>query len=144
MLVDYTKNKFEQVYLNIINEANNFLANNFKLSDRNIEKMINYIDKGTEPERLANSIKTVDKAVSRYIIAELLNYKNYAYYLKKRAIRLGVSEEELNKALANAVIPEKYKELIKSKETGAGFLIKKILVLHIYQKNFVNGFMIIM
>ena len=46
-------NKFEQVYLNIINEANNFLANNFKLSDRNIEKMINYIDKGTEPERLA-------------------------------------------------------------------------------------------
>lgn len=64
--------------------------------------------------------------------------------MKKRAIHLGVSEEELNKALANAVIPEKYKELIKSKETGAGFLIKKILVLHIYQKNFVNGFMIIM
>ena len=118
-------NKFEQVYLNIINEANNFLANNFKLSDRNIEKMINYIDKGTDPERLANSIKTVDKAVSRYIIAELLNYKNYAYQLKKRAIRLGVSEEELNKALANAVIPEKYKELIKSKETGAGFFNKE-------------------
>ena len=58
--------KFEQIYLNLIYEANNFSANNFQLSDRNIEKMINYIDKGTEPERLANSIKTVDKAVSRY------------------------------------------------------------------------------
>ena len=46
-------NKFEQIYLHIISEANNFSANNFKLSDRNIEKMINYIDKGTEPERLA-------------------------------------------------------------------------------------------
>lgn len=54
-------NKFEQVYLNIIDEANNFSANNFKLSDRNIEKMINYIDKGTEPERLANSIKPLTK-----------------------------------------------------------------------------------
>lgn len=54
-------NKFEQIYLNIISEANNFSANNFKLSDRNIEKMINYIDKGTEPERLANSIKQLTK-----------------------------------------------------------------------------------
>lgn len=125
-IVDYTKmNKFEQVYLNIISEENNFLANNFKLSDRNIEKMINYIDKGTDPERLANSIKTADKAVSRYIIATLLGYNKYAYYLKQKAFDLGVEPIELKKSLENASIPEKYKELIKSKETGVGFFNKE-------------------
>ena len=97
----------------------------FKISDRDVEKMIDYIDKGTSPERLANSIKTVDKAVSRYIIATLLGYDNYAYSLKQKALELGVEPIELKKSLENAAIPEKYKELIKSKETGVGFFNKE-------------------
>lgn len=97
----------------------------FIITDRDVEKMINYIDKGTSPERLANSIKTADKAVSRYIIASLLGYNKYAYYLKQKALDLGVEPIELKKSLENASIPEKYKELIKSKETGVGFFNKE-------------------
>ena len=97
----------------------------FIITDRDVEKMINYIDKGTSPERLANSIKTADKAVSRYIIATLLGYNKYAYYLKQKALDLGVEPIELKKSLENASIPEKYKELIKSKETGVGFFNKE-------------------
>lgn len=97
----------------------------FIITDRDVEKMINYIDKGTSPERLANSIKTADKAVSRYIIASLLGYNKYAYYLKQKALDLGVEPIELKKSLENASIPEKYKELIKSKETGIGFFNKE-------------------
>ena len=97
----------------------------FIITDRDVEKMINYIDKGTSPERLANSIKTADKAVSRYIIATLLGYNKYAYYLKQKALDLGVEPIELKKSLENAAIPEKYKELIKSKETGAGLFNKE-------------------
>ena len=97
----------------------------FIITDRDVEKMINYIDKGTSPERLANSIKTADKAVSRYIIATLLGYNKYAYYLKQKAFDLGVEPIELKKSLENASIPEKYKELIKSKETGVGFFNKE-------------------
>ena len=97
----------------------------FEISDRDVEKMIDYIDKGTSPERLANSIKTVDKAVSRYVIATLLGYDNYAFSLKQKALELGVEPIELKKSLENAAIPEKYKELIKSKETGVGFFNKE-------------------
>lgn len=97
----------------------------FMITDRDVEKMINYIDKGTSPERLANSIKTANKAVSRYVIATLLGYNNYAYYLKQKALELGVEPIELKKSLENAAIPEKYKELIKSKETGIGFFNKE-------------------
>lgn len=97
----------------------------FIITDRDVEKMINYIDKGTSPERLANSIKTADKAVSRYIIATLLGYNKYAYYLKQKAFELGITPIELKKSLDNASIPEKYKELIKSKETGVGFFNKE-------------------
>lgn len=97
----------------------------FMITDRDVEKMINYIDKGTSPERLANSIKTANKAVSRYVIATLLGYNNYAYYLKQKALELGVEPIELKKSLENTTIPEKYKELIKSKETGIGFFNKE-------------------
>ena len=97
----------------------------FMITDRDVEKMINYIDKGTSPERLANSIKTANKAVSRYVIATLLGYNNYAHYLKQKALELGVEPIELKKSLENAAIPEKYKELIKSKETGVGFFNKE-------------------
>ena len=97
----------------------------FMITDRDVEKMINYIDKGTSPERLANSIKTANKAVSRYVIATLLGYNNYAHYLKQKALKLGVEPIELKKSLENAAIPEKYKELIKSKETGVGFFNKE-------------------
>ena len=97
----------------------------FIITDRDVEKMINYIDKGTSPERLANSIKTANKAVSRYVIATLLGYNKYAYYLKQKAFELGVEPIELKKSLENTTIPEKYKELIKSKETGIGFFNKE-------------------
>ena len=49
---------------------------NFEPSKRDLEKMKYYYSKNSNPNQVASSIKNLDKCLSRFFIAEVLNWKS--------------------------------------------------------------------
>lgn len=65
---------------------------NFEPSKRDLEKMKYYYSKNSNPNQVASSIKNLDKCLSRFFIAEVLNWKSCSQALYERAIDLALDE----------------------------------------------------
>lgn len=68
---------------------------NFKVPKRDIQKMTEYFNKGSNPKTLANTVKDADKAKSRYYIATATGWEDCAKEFYRRCKELGVSEADL-------------------------------------------------
>lgn len=69
--------------------------NNFKVPNRDIQKMTEYFNKGSNPKTLANTVKDVVKALARYYIAVSTGWKECEDSFYNRCKELGVSEADL-------------------------------------------------
>ena len=67
----------------------------FKVPKRDIQKMTEYLSKGSNPKTLANTVKDIDKAVSRYYISVSAGWEACEDSFYNRCIDLGVSKEDL-------------------------------------------------
>lgn len=84
-----------------IQEAINY--DNFKVPSRDIQKMREYYTKGSNPKALASTVKTLDKAVSRYYISIATGWNTCAQTFYDRCISLGASKEDLDKIYDKAI-----------------------------------------
>lgn len=86
---------------------------NFEPSKRDLEKMKYYYSKNSNPNQVASSIKNLDKCLSRYFIAEVLNWKRCSEALYERALSLALDEggfnyeDEVREVLGNLKIQAK-------------------------------------
>jgi hypothetical protein len=76
---------------------------NFKVPNRDIQKMSEYFNKGSNPKTLANTVKDKDKAVARYYIAVSTGWKECEDSFYNRCIELGISEGDLNEIREKAL-----------------------------------------
>lgn len=82
-------------------EAINY--DNFRVPYRDIQKMREYYNKGSNPKALASTVKTLDKAVSRYYISIATGWNTCAQTFYDRCISLGASKEDLDKIYDKAI-----------------------------------------
>ena len=83
-----------------ISEAINY--DNFKVPSRDIQKMKEYYTKGSNPKALANTVKTLDKAVSRYYISVATGWQECENSFYDRCIALGAMAGDLAKVYSQA------------------------------------------
>jgi hypothetical protein len=83
-----------------ISEAINY--DNFKVPSRDIQKMKEYYTKGSSPKALANTVKTLDKAVSRYYISVATGWQECENSFYDRCIALGAMAGDLAKVYSQA------------------------------------------
>ena len=84
---------------------------------RDIEKMLGYFAKGSDPVTLARTVKTMDKAQARYVVARALDWKDAAYYFLERCKELGASADEIEALKDFAMsyqLPEQYRTKFKA------------------------------
>lgn len=68
---------------------------NIKVPNSDIKKMAGYFAKGSNPKALANTVKNIDKALSRYYISVATGWKECEETFYQRCLDLGVSEDDL-------------------------------------------------
>lgn len=90
-LYDYDPFENNEVY-NESKERDLSKYSNFEPSKRDLEKMKYYYSKNSNPNQVASSIKNLDKCLSRFFIAEVLNWKSCSQALYERAIDLALDE----------------------------------------------------
>lgn len=85
-------------------------------TSRDWEKMVDYMDKKSDTDRLASSTKDVKKLVSRYAISNCLGWKKAADAFRNKLLDNQLAtEKELNEySQKYNEIPEQYKEYIVS------------------------------
>lgn len=98
-------------------DVNNADTSKFAPKARDWEKMIDYMNRKSVPQRLADSCKDGNKVVARFIIANSLGWTECADAFKKRAISLGIASaaelEAYARKYATAGMPEEYAELVQ-------------------------------
>lgn len=97
----------------------------FQPDKRDLQKMKEYKDKGSNPSAMANTVKDINKALSRYFIACAMNWgaAEEAFYERIRDL-VGWSEankyrnimKDLESQAANYEIPDEYKANAGTKE----------------------------
>ena len=119
-------------------------------------KMIEYKNKHSNPERVANSCKDNNKIVARYIIANTLGWKEAVKAFKYRIYDLNILNdaqlEAYRRKYATYNIPEDIKELIDDlqeydgkggfNETAHSEIFPENLKKYIHQNNKINSYKI--
>lgn len=89
---------------------------------RDWEKMIDYMNKKSNPERLAASCKDPNKVVARFIIANTLGWESAILSFKQKALDLNIATKAELEAYARkyalAGMPEEYAELVNDLKTN--------------------------
>lgn len=89
----------------------------YKPTARDWNKMIGYMNKKSDPWRLADSCKDSNKVVARYIIAKALGWEKAATAFRQRILDLGILTDNEIKAYADKYrtynIPDEYRDLIQ-------------------------------
>ena len=82
------------------------------ISKRDIEKMLDYYSKGSRPEVLARTVKDVNKAMSRAVIANAMGWKGCSKAFKNRSKELGATYAdmaEVERMCDTYELPDEYK-----------------------------------
>lgn len=147
--LDTAKKKFDMV----VNATN---TDEYAPTIRDWMKMIEYKNKHSNPERVANSCKDNNKIVARYIIANTLGWKEAVNAFKDRIYNLNILNdaqlEAYRRKYATYNIPEDIKELIddlQEYDEKSGFneiehseIFPENLKKYIYQNNKINSYKI--
>lgn len=108
-----TKRQFED-------DIQNTDTSKYAPTDRDWEKMIDYMVKKSDPNRLAYSCKDQRKIIARYIIANCLGWRDAADAFKEHAIYDANIPESVIEAYyrkyVNNGIPEKWKDYIDAQK----------------------------
>ena len=117
-----------------------------KVANRDIEKMLGYYLKGSKPDVLANTVKDLDKAKSRYVIAKAMGWEDAAWEFMERCERLRISDEEKKElqdfAKTYELPAEIHQKMIAGPDRGALQLLKDWFpkVLKVLQDHGINKF----
>ena len=117
-----------------------------KVANRDIEKMLGYYLKGSKPDVLANTVKDLDKAKSRYVVAKAMGWEDAAWEFMRRCERLGISDEdkkELQDFAKTYELPaEIHQKMIAGPDRGALQLLKDWFpkLLKVLQDHGINKF----
>lgn len=82
------------------------------ISKRDIEKMLGYYSKGSRPEVLARTVKDLNKAMSRAVIANAMGWKGCSSEFIKRSKELGATDAdiaEVERMCDTYELPDEYK-----------------------------------
>ncbi|WQJ53510.1 MAG: hypothetical protein [Wendovervirus sonii] len=108
-------------------DVNNANTDQYAPKQRDWEKMIGYLNKKSNPERVAQSCKDANKVISRFVIAKALHWDECVKAFKIRARELNIaSDAELEayaRKYADCNIPEEWQEYIntlKESDTKGG------------------------
>lgn len=101
-------------------DVNNADLSKYAPTDRDRKKMIDYMNRKSNSERLASSCKDPNKIVSRFIIANCIGWKAAANTFKEKALDEGfATEAELEafyRKYINEGIPEKWADYIDAQK----------------------------
>ena len=160
---EYYPNKDEELYNKLTEAKNKFEAevsavntDKYAPTVRDWMKMIDYKNRHSNPERVANSCKDNNKIVARYIIANTLGWKEAVKAFKDRIYDLNILNdaqlEAYRRKYATYNIPEDIKELIddlQEYDEKGGFgeaehseIFPENLKKYIHQNNNINSYKI--
>lgn len=128
--IELTAAKYKKEKEDFDIEVSNADTTKYAPKDRDWEKMIDYMNKKSDPQRLADSCKDANKVISRYIIAKCLGWDKAADAFGKRAIFYKYATSAELEAYVKKYIdsmPEKWSSYIEALKSDARSGLNKIV-----------------
>ena len=86
-----------------VNEGIPTFPSQFKPAKRDIQKMTEYFNKGSNPKTLANTVKDTEKSLSRYYISVATGWDECAKEFYRRSIELGIDKSYIDELKEKAL-----------------------------------------